>query len=603
MRLSEISPFTPIFTRELRSLARRKRTYLLRTAYLGLFTLILLGTWANLRMFQAESLNAISAIQMQNEMGQSLFAVFSMFNVILLGTIGPLLTCTTINSERLGNTLPVLLMTPLSSWQIVIGKLSSRLMAAAMLLVISMPVLAVIRLLGGVELWQIGHSILLAGALVFCGASVGLFFSAITTRAYASILFTYGFFSVLYIVLPIMLVVVGSAWFPSIMNGPGFIKWHPFSAALSIVNLEDEFAFWPAWVIQLMLGLTAILTTPLMIRRRLTLKRELASHTTRAGPAPVARAAPADVPINSVLTDPTPLAMSSIPALEYASTATPIASRDVGDNPVLWRELRRDFFLRKGKIRWIVLASVGLMFSLLYTSQWQLLVRQEYPHIAAFCLAQAALLLFIATISASSISTEKESDTWQLIVSTPLSGRQIVYGKIFGMLSRLMLPACLVLLHTIIFTILGAISWIGSIVTLLTLAGFALPWIPIGLFLSLRLNSTTTAVVVTLVLQLLTYVGLLAVLSLTSKLLRLDDDIIGFALIVEPFYYIAESLYRSFDFSGTIRLYNISHVRVSYATWLVIFQLVWIVHLTLAWLGIEAIIRNFDRIVSRAKTS
>ena len=51
-----------------------------------------------------------------------------------MGLITPILTSTAINSEKLGNTLSVLLMTPITSWQIVAGKLFSRLLIAFMLL-------------------------------------------------------------------------------------------------------------------------------------------------------------------------------------------------------------------------------------------------------------------------------------------------------------------------------------------------------------------------------------------------------------------------------------------------------------------------------------
>ena len=43
-------------------------------------------------------------------------------------------------------------MTPITSWQIVSGKLFCRMLAALTLLGLSLPVLAVVRLLGGVDL-------------------------------------------------------------------------------------------------------------------------------------------------------------------------------------------------------------------------------------------------------------------------------------------------------------------------------------------------------------------------------------------------------------------------------------------------------------------
>ncbi|HQY87813.1 MAG TPA: ABC transporter permease subunit [Tepidisphaeraceae bacterium] len=609
MRLAGISPITPIFTRELRAIARRKRTYLLRTAFLGLFTLILLAVWASLRDLPSDSSYAIQAIQSQNEAGSRLFAAFSMFNIILLGAIGPLLTCTSINSERLANTMPVLLMTPLSSWQIVIGKLTSRLATAAMLLVISIPVLAVTRMLGGVELWQIGHSLLFAFAVVFCGASVGLFFSAITSRPYAAILFSYGFFGGLYIALPISLALIAATWFPAWFRSgpPAFVMWHPMASAYSILpQMGDELQFWPGLVVQLVIGTLALIASTFLIRRRISFRKERGSYTMRSAPTQLAIVAPADAEISSIVSDesiatPPPL---SKPALEYAEAGTPVISREVGSNPVLWREIRRTLLAKRPILRYLTIGAIILLFIAMYAAQWRFLFRQEEVHILLLCLAQGALLLLVGATAASSVATEKESDTWQLIVSTPLSGREIVYGKILGMLSRLVVPAVLVFFHVLVFTIFGPLHWIASIVALLTLAGFMLPWIPIGLWLSLRLNRTTNAVVVILVLQLLLYAGLPAAIALVCQLFKWDEEIVGTAFAIEPFYYIAHAIDESpIGFGDRFQLYDIRGWWMSAASWLFVFGSVLLFHFLLAWFGTQAIIRGFDRIVSRAPST
>ena len=51
-------------------------------------------------------------------------------------------TATAVSSERLGRTLNVLLATPITAWQIIAGKLASRLLVAITLIGLSLPVLA-----------------------------------------------------------------------------------------------------------------------------------------------------------------------------------------------------------------------------------------------------------------------------------------------------------------------------------------------------------------------------------------------------------------------------------------------------------------------------
>src|SRR4051812_35465187 len=120
-RVAAISPFGPIFGKELRTTSRRKRTYILRSSYLILLLLTLLIAWLSVGKMSYGGL--AQRAQRQTELGAIFFAVFSFFCVITMGLIGPVLTATAIGSERLAKTLPVLLMTPINTWQIIGGKL------------------------------------------------------------------------------------------------------------------------------------------------------------------------------------------------------------------------------------------------------------------------------------------------------------------------------------------------------------------------------------------------------------------------------------------------------------------------------------------------
>src|SRR3569833_2852540 len=111
--LSKLSPFGPIFEKELRVASRRKRNHLLRVLYLlGLFLLLML---AYLSMRTMGNTSVAARMERQNQLGQVFFACFGMFCAVAMGLIGPVLTCTAVSSERLHKTLHVLLMTPITS--------------------------------------------------------------------------------------------------------------------------------------------------------------------------------------------------------------------------------------------------------------------------------------------------------------------------------------------------------------------------------------------------------------------------------------------------------------------------------------------------------
>ena len=113
------NPFGPIFEKELRATSRRKRTYALRSAYLGGLLLFLVFAYVENASWRAGANSVTQRVQQQNQLGKTFFICFSLFCVGAMGLIGPVLTCTAISAERLHKTLHVLLMTPITAWAVV----------------------------------------------------------------------------------------------------------------------------------------------------------------------------------------------------------------------------------------------------------------------------------------------------------------------------------------------------------------------------------------------------------------------------------------------------------------------------------------------------
>src|SRR5581483_11024288 len=101
MSLAGISPFGPIFSKELRIASRRKRNHLLRMLYLGGLLLLLLSVWSTMRLDFEYNGGVVAKMERAAQLGQSFFITFSMFCVISMGLIAPVLTSTAIGSERL----------------------------------------------------------------------------------------------------------------------------------------------------------------------------------------------------------------------------------------------------------------------------------------------------------------------------------------------------------------------------------------------------------------------------------------------------------------------------------------------------------------------
>ena len=128
VRLPELSPFGPIFGKELRATARRRRSYVLRVVPRGLAAGAAGRLVHHLQPGVRRQRRGAGAGPAQ--IGQMFFAFFCVFSATAMAAMGPVLTCTAISAERLGKTLHVLLMTPMTAWQIISGKLFSRLLVA-----------------------------------------------------------------------------------------------------------------------------------------------------------------------------------------------------------------------------------------------------------------------------------------------------------------------------------------------------------------------------------------------------------------------------------------------------------------------------------------
>jgi ABC-type transport system involved in multi-copper enzyme maturation permease subunit len=607
-RLRALSPFGPIFGKELRATARRKRSYLLRVAYLGLLLLVLLWVWA---IEGARSGGGLAAqAQSQAAMGALFFFTFSVFTVTAMAAVGPVLTCTAVGSERLAKTLPVLLMTPISAWQIAAGKLFSRALIALTLLGLSLPVLAVVRLLGGVELWEMGAVLALSAATMLFTAALGLLLSTLMNRAYAVILLSYGILLLLYFFVPLIV--------EANLNGtPGgqriFFDWlawnNPFITTALIAEPTRTAArfganLWP-WCVVAHLAGTALLlgATALLLRR---ISRRLGE-----GGAPAAGAEPIEpAPPESVAAGDSNGASSS-PVLAYSSPkrsarrrkARPI--REVSDRPVLWKELRRPLMTRPWQAMVGFLASLGLLVTTYFTianDRSGALMRPD-NQIGYAVVFNGLAWLLVSVLAATVIAQEKEGDTWTLLLATPLSGRAIVWGKVGGLLRRVAWPAALMAGHFALFTALGVISPVTFLLILWVIVTFNSVWVATGVHLSLRFRKVTVAVIVNLLLAVAAYAIAPMVLAIAGELLNHRGEDWGKqAFWYQPYFYLGVWIDRAGSTMGIDRFgYELPANRhVTGQEFLTVAFFAGLAHLLAAGLILRHTARRFDRMVGRA---
>lgn len=112
---------------------------------------------------------ALNAAESSNptEAGRVLFQVFFGGAFLAMALVGPAFGATAIVQEREGRTLDALLLTGMRPGRIVAGKLAAVFVAMAFILVVSVPLLAVVSLFGGISL---GHIVVATAYVLAFGA-------------------------------------------------------------------------------------------------------------------------------------------------------------------------------------------------------------------------------------------------------------------------------------------------------------------------------------------------------------------------------------------------------------------------------------------------
>lgn len=621
-RMMGLSPFGPIFGKELRVTARRKRSYVLRVVYLGFLLLVLFAAWTASRAMHYSG-GVAAQVQAQSQLGIAFYLCFLWFTVISMAAIGPVLTATAVSAERLGRTLDVLLMTPITAWQIVSGKLLSRLLVALTLIGLSLPVLALTRLLGGVELWQMAGAVCLATVVALHTAAIGLFFSTFMKRAFAVILLSYATTLFLQAFVPFVCV-VGL----DIGDGPGEERmWANVNWPLAATMLsEPRFArggamAWVTCCIVYLCFTALLLVISAIVLRKIS--RRSGHQAAAVNPAeyiPIVGLAPPPplpaVPGEQAAPPPPPLPTVLPYSPPQTKTARPTKLREVSDNPILWRETRRPLTTRRWQaILFGTLGGVLLLISYGVLGSENVLDDHEVQ-MGYACIFHGLMWLLVSVVSATAIAQEKEADTWTLLLATPVSGATIVFGKATGLLRRMMWPFLFVVGHFLLFTVTGVISFDTLLLIVWVLFSFNAIWLATGVYLSLRLRTVTFAVILNLLLAILIYPVVGVLLMIGGQLSDHRSQHVAQVAWYFPYTYLVVGIhelnrdYGRWYFSPDDDRFWLppkpweagrgDDISVTRAEYLGVVFLIGSIHIGAAALILAGTARRFDRIVGRA---
>jgi ABC-type Na+ efflux pump permease subunit len=424
----------PIFAREWLTVPRRERHYVLRSLYLGILWVLALTTWqATIGWAHPATIGDTA------HFGLLIFQLFTIVQLTLLLFFSALSAASAITQEKDRRTFVLLLLTDLRNHEIVLGKLFGSLLQILLLLAGMVPILAMIVLLGGIGLRQVGEAVLILGATALAAGSLGSVIALWRERTFQTLALTV-LFLVLYLclvsALPTLLSLLPlPSWMSAAPNASLVQAWlNPFVALQSVLEPSDEMPVPPAvGFAGVMLLLSVLLNAWAMFRLRVwnpsgepIMQRDAPDEEEE-----VRRRARAVAAAGVGATEAT---LAEVEAKERAKAhAAPGAVRQVWANPILWREVCTRAY---GRWPLLVKAAYYLVLGLIcyYALSAALTPEQRSSFSAAVGLVPVAVLslLLVSAQAVTAITTERDTGALDLLLVTDLTPQEFIYGKLLG---------------------------------------------------------------------------------------------------------------------------------------------------------------------------
>lgn len=120
-----------------------------------------------------------------------MYMVLVWMETVAICFLTPALTAGCISIEKERQTLEVLLTTKMSTWEIIKGKYFSSIMLVLMLIISGLPIMSLVYIYGGINLWQMFLMVIVLMTTTMYLASFGVFFSALVKNTIVSVILTY----------------------------------------------------------------------------------------------------------------------------------------------------------------------------------------------------------------------------------------------------------------------------------------------------------------------------------------------------------------------------------------------------------------------------
>jgi len=464
LALWRLLPANPIVVRVVQGGSKRIQHLWVRAGYLVILLFVML-------IMQVVTENSSDSLAAMAKASSQIFESISILQLAMMCFLAPIFTAGAISQEKDADTYNVLLTTPLTNTQIVLGSLLSRLFFVLILLLAGLPIFCITMLFGGVTGDQIFQSFCIAGCTAVLTGSLAIMISIIRVGTRGTI-FSFYLGIALYLGIGLALGNWSKTYVPeSILPGSTEgMTWlaliHPYWALL--VGLNQIHPPDPATVQHYMWPLNTMLAKPHVAYITLTI---LASLMMVAIATIFVRRGAKQGELNLWARIRSRWLRVGTTTTSGEKTRKP---RRVWYNPVAWREaVTRASAASSNMVRYSymicgIVAAILLFFT--YATGQFASVNNARNWLTGIVIIEfATVMLMAANTAATAITRERESGTMELLLTTPLTSRYIVWGKLRGLISftipLMAIPAATVLLFAFYDFFTGAnprVVYMGS---------------------------------------------------------------------------------------------------------------------------------------------
>jgi len=466
-KLDSMTPFGPILTRELRSVARRTRTFRRRCSF-SIAALLVIGS---AYLLAEAAIRGQASARFMAAFSESVFVSIFFTQILLTIFVVPACVAVVIAEEKDRRTLTDLLTTRLTSAEIVLGKVAAGLVQYTAWLASGVPILLLIPLLGGVDLRWVLLTTAATGSTAYFVAGLSIVISTAARSSGKAVGEAVGLAS-LWLFVPAFLRAVVPFRFPRLWAWTQpVIDWvlasSPSSVLLAIWGVGPGWSVYDSiiWMIGLQLVAGSVLAAWAVARFR--------------GASRCQDYSDGDTSDRSR----SPSGLSAWVRRWF------LRRPPCGEDPIIWKELyfsrRRSF----GEILAVVVAlavcgvlgyatfifarpAFGEQLEYGFTSAALEIRRTEFNQFLRIVTSWVEFFttLIAAGIAATGLTEERARETWDSLLSTPLCPWELIRGKMIGAAWRVRWGALLLVALWSVGVLAGSIHPLGWGAALVLLA-------------------------------------------------------------------------------------------------------------------------------------